>query len=115
MRDNLRARGGDERRRTQASEDVTRLSDLLREELRLLRELIRNPEAAESIRLSPETMKVLRAEAHPILPTDPICSFCERPKSDGERQFFFGPSDVFICQWCVELCADVLQDEREGN
>lgn len=42
-----------------------------------------------------------------------ICSFCGRSSSPNEP-FIEGPSDVFICPDCVELCHDiVLQSKKE--
>ena len=45
---------------------------------------------------------------------DPVCSFCGKKKSDGNRRFIAGPAGVFICEECVELCAEVLEEERES-
>jgi len=45
---------------------------------------------------------------------DPFCSFCERKKSDGNRRFIAGPAGVYICEECVDLCAEILEEERRG-
>jgi ATP-dependent Clp protease ATP-binding subunit ClpX len=46
---------------------------------------------------------------------DPVCSFCWRKKSDGKRRFIGGPEAVYICEECVDLCAEILEEERQGN
>lgn len=46
---------------------------------------------------------------------DPVCSFCGRKKSDGNRRFIAGPAGVYICDECVELCVEVLEEERQGS
>ena len=43
---------------------------------------------------------------------DPACSFCGKKKSDGNRRFIAGPAGVFICEDCVDLCAEILEEER---
>jgi hypothetical protein len=43
---------------------------------------------------------------------DPVCSFCGKKKSDGDRRFIAGPADVYICEDCVDLCAEILGEER---
>jgi ATP-dependent Clp protease ATP-binding subunit ClpX len=43
---------------------------------------------------------------------DPVCSFCWKKKSDGSRRFIAGPDSVYICEECVDLCAEILEDER---
>jgi ATP-dependent Clp protease ATP-binding subunit ClpX len=45
---------------------------------------------------------------------DPVCSFCGRKKSDGNRQFVAGPDGVYICDECIDLCAEILEEERRG-
>ncbi len=41
------------------------------------------------------------------------CSFCSR--DEGEiRRLIAGPEGVFICDECVELCRDILEDEVPG-
>ena len=40
------------------------------------------------------------------------CSFCG--KTQGQvRKLIAGPNDVYICNECVELCSDILDDELE--
>jgi hypothetical protein len=43
---------------------------------------------------------------------DPVCSFCGKKKSDGKRRFIAGPAGVYICEECVDLCAEILEEER---
>ena len=45
---------------------------------------------------------------------DPACSFCGKKKSDGNRRFIAGPAGVYICEACVDLCAEILEEEREA-
>ena len=45
---------------------------------------------------------------------DPVCSFCGKKKSDGNRRFIAGPAGVYICEECVDLCAEILEEEREA-
>ncbi|MHC4758190.1 MAG: ATP-dependent Clp protease ATP-binding subunit ClpX [Planctomycetota bacterium] len=40
-----------------------------------------------------------------------ICSFCGRP-GDLNDMFIEGPNDVFICPDCVQLCHNVIQENR---
>jgi hypothetical protein len=35
-----------------------------------------------------------------------------KKKSDGNRRFIAGPAGVFICEDCVDLCAEILEEER---
>jgi len=41
-----------------------------------------------------------------------ICNFCGRPGS-GADAFIEGPSNVFICPECVDLCHDIIQQNRK--
>ncbi len=41
------------------------------------------------------------------------CSFCRRPKGD-DRRLISGPDGVFICDECVGLCQEIL-DEEDGK
>jgi hypothetical protein len=43
---------------------------------------------------------------------DPVCSFCLRKKSDGNRRFIAGPDGVYICDECVDLCVEIFEEER---
>ena len=41
------------------------------------------------------------------------CSFCKKP-SNKVRKLIAGPnSEVFICDECVEVCADIIEEEFE--
>jgi ClpX C4-type zinc finger len=35
-------------------------------------------------------------------------------KSDGNRRFIAGPASVYICEECVDLCAEILDEERRA-
>jgi len=41
-----------------------------------------------------------------------ICSFCGRASSQADT-FIEGPSKVFICPECVDLCHDIIQQNRK--
>ena len=41
-----------------------------------------------------------------------ICSFCGRSGSQVDA-FIEGPSNVFICPECVELCHNIIQQNRK--
>ena len=38
------------------------------------------------------------------------CSFCGK-KEDQARKLFSGPDGVYICDECVNICADILEEE----
>ncbi len=40
------------------------------------------------------------------------CSFCERSQEEVQR-LIAGPGFVFICDECVELCHEIIQEERQ--
>jgi ATP-dependent Clp protease ATP-binding subunit ClpX len=40
------------------------------------------------------------------------CSFCRRSHQEVER-LIVGPDNVFICDECVALCVEILEEERE--
>ncbi|MCR4690422.1 MAG: ATP-dependent Clp protease ATP-binding subunit ClpX [Lachnospiraceae bacterium] len=40
------------------------------------------------------------------------CSFCGKTQSQA-RKLIAGPSGVFICDECVDLCADIIEEEYE--
>jgi ATP-dependent Clp protease ATP-binding subunit ClpX len=40
------------------------------------------------------------------------CSFCNRGHQEVDR-LIAGPDDVFICDECVALCVEILEEERE--
>ncbi len=45
---------------------------------------------------------------------DVHCSFCG--KSQGQvRKLIAGPNGVFICDECIEICEDILEEELEDN
>jgi len=41
------------------------------------------------------------------------CSFCGKDQHQVER-LIAGPA-VYICDECVELCAEILAEERQGD
>jgi len=43
---------------------------------------------------------------------DVRCSFCGKPQGQA-RKLLAGPNGVFICDECIELCADILEEELE--
>lgn len=43
---------------------------------------------------------------------DFVCSFCQRKRSDGDRRMIAGPDGIFICDDCIELCVEILEEER---
>ncbi len=45
---------------------------------------------------------------------EPRCSFCGKRESEVER-VIAGPSPNAICSECVELCLEILVEEREGG
>ena len=44
----------------------------------------------------------------------PRCSFCGKPQ-DQARKLIAGPDGVFICDECIEICADLLDEELEND
>src|SRR5256712_693802 len=40
-----------------------------------------------------------------------FCSFCNRSQ-DQVNRLIAGPDSVFICDECVELCREILEEER---
>jgi len=42
-----------------------------------------------------------------------FCSFCGR-RQDQVKRLIAGPDGVFICDECVELCREILEEERGG-
>ena len=42
------------------------------------------------------------------------CSFCGKPQSQV-RKLLSGPGNVYICDECVDLCADILDEEFAGE
>ena len=43
-------------------------------------------------------------------PSDQVCSFCGRSHIEVER-LIAGPNNAFICNYCVELCHNLLDEE----
>ena len=46
-------------------------------------------------------------------PSAPRCSFCNKSQDDVQK-LIAGPS-VYICDECVEVCADIIDREREQS
>ena len=44
--------------------------------------------------------------------SDIRCSFCNKTQ-DQVRKLIAGPSGVYICDECVEICADIIEEEYE--
>ena len=42
------------------------------------------------------------------------CSFCGKPQ-DMVQKLISGPNDVYICDECVEICADIVEEELEES
>ena len=42
------------------------------------------------------------------------CSFCNKSQ-DQVRKMIAGPAGVYICDECVEICADIIDEELEGG
>ena len=40
------------------------------------------------------------------------CSFCNKTQ-DQVRKLIAGPSGVYICDECVDICADIIEEEYE--
>ena len=40
------------------------------------------------------------------------CSFCNKTH-DQVKKMISGPSGVYICDECVEICADIVEEEYE--
>lgn len=43
---------------------------------------------------------------------DLVCSFCRKKRSDGNRRLIAGPDGVYICDYCIDLCVEILEEER---
>jgi len=41
------------------------------------------------------------------------CSFCHKNAEDVDR-LISGPEDVYICDECVSLCVEILEEEKQG-
>jgi ATP-dependent Clp protease ATP-binding subunit ClpX len=44
-------------------------------------------------------------------PTFQQCSFCNRPQYEV-RHLIAGPSNVYICDECVQICQEILEQEE---
>ena len=44
--------------------------------------------------------------------SDIRCSFCNKPQ-DQVRKMIAGPAGIYICDECVEFCADIIEEEFE--
>ena len=42
------------------------------------------------------------------------CSFCNKTQSQV-RKLIAGPAGVYICDECVDICADILEEELEDR
>ena len=42
---------------------------------------------------------------------DQCCNFCGKSKQDVEK-LIVGGDDIAICNDCVDLCADILKDDK---
>jgi len=45
-------------------------------------------------------------------PKSVCCTFCQRPQDQVQR-LISGPEGVYICDECVDLCQEILEEERE--
>ena len=44
--------------------------------------------------------------------SDIRCSFCNKPQ-EQVRKLIAGPAGIYICDECVEICADIIEEEYE--
>lgn len=42
------------------------------------------------------------------------CSFCNKPQ-DQVRKLIAGPAGVYICDECIEICSEIMEDEYEDE
>lgn len=40
------------------------------------------------------------------------CSFCNKTQAQV-RKIIAGPNDVYICDECIELCTEIIEEELE--
>lgn len=45
---------------------------------------------------------------------EPCCSFCGKPQSRANK-LISGPNGIFICDECVEICADIIDEEMDND
>ncbi|MBO7149529.1 MAG: ATP-dependent Clp protease ATP-binding subunit ClpX, partial [Clostridia bacterium] len=43
-----------------------------------------------------------------------FCSFCGKPKELTKR-LIAGPSGIYICDECIEICKDVVEEEERND
>ena len=43
-----------------------------------------------------------------------VCSFCKRTQEEVNR-LIAGPDQVFICDECVDLCRDILEEDNSAQ
>jgi len=48
--------------------------------------------------------------ANRFRPDIQVCSFCKRTQEEVNR-LIAGPDQVFICDECVDLCRDILEED----
>ena len=41
------------------------------------------------------------------------CSFCGKPQ-EQVRKLIAGPKGTYICDECVEICSDIIEEELQG-
>ena len=46
--------------------------------------------------------------------TDIRCSFCNKTQNQV-RKLIAGPSGVYICDECIDICSDILDEELEDD
>ena len=42
------------------------------------------------------------------------CSFCGKSKKDT-RKLVAGPPGIYICDECIGICSDIIEDDYEDN
>ena len=47
-----------------------------------------------------------------MIGNDIRCSFCNKTQNQV-RKLIAGPSGVYICDDCVDICADILEEELQ--
>ena len=47
-----------------------------------------------------------------IIGNDIRCSFCNKTQAQV-RKLIAGPAGVYICDECIDICADILDEELE--
>ena len=46
--------------------------------------------------------------------SDVRCSFCNKTQNQV-RKLIAGPNGVYICDECIEICEDILEEELEED